>query len=323
MGLENHLAHVYFRLRIYESNRDSFQDLINQLYTHAYGLDFDSVRPSGSFGDKKNDGYFSDQGIYLQVYGPDNPSLDSVGRTASNKLDKDFRGLMENIALGVWPDIQEYQFIINDNFLSPPATLLSKRDQLFHEFNCQIPINIIGARKLELLFGKLSHDQKETVLNKALIVDEGGICQLEMNALSATIDSISKQSNVPIDAPTPDTLPKVERKIEFNHLTGRIKYILQNSLYEVPRVEHYLAETSIIDTEIVLSNHFQKLYAQAKKLDLEQNKMFLFIFNETVDLVLNDNPNGLTRNAISNAAYCLMAKFFECCDIFEKPPKED
>ncbi|BES65884.1 hypothetical protein SANA_23230 [Gottschalkiaceae bacterium SANA] len=316
-----HLATIYFRDMIHSKDGDSFQSLVNQLMTMKHNSKFTPIKPSGRYGDKKNDGYLSGNGLYFQVYGPEDLRKKATTNYAAKKFDEDFNTLLEHIDAGIWGDISEFHYIINDKFTGIPAPVASKKEELKKKYP-SIGIEIIGSLQLQCYFSDLDLTKQQIILGQPLILDDNGIQFVEANALTKTINAIMNHESCEEDTPPATTLAKVKEKIQFNNLSEKIASVINLRLYELSLVES-LISVSVPNTEAVLSNHFKKLYAHAKQIAENEDQMFLFIENETIELVLKENQNGATRKAVRAAVQSLMSLFFECCDIFEKPPAEE
>ena len=104
-----------FKLRVYESEGQSFEDLFTRIMQYAEP-DFQQIKPWGNIGDRKNDGYIPSKGIYFQVYAPEDISK-SMNK-AVEKLESDFSGLLEK-----WEGVKEYHFVINNKYKGVPPQL--------------------------------------------------------------------------------------------------------------------------------------------------------------------------------------------------------
>ncbi|WP_125925544.1 hypothetical protein [Halomonas aestuarii] len=93
------LYRQFFKLKVYASHGDSFQNLFSDLMTY-YDPAFQAIAPWGSWGDGGNDGWIPSQGHYFQVYGP-KPTTSISETVAVKKAVEDFDKLPEK-----WLDIK-------------------------------------------------------------------------------------------------------------------------------------------------------------------------------------------------------------------------
>lgn len=63
-----------FKLLIYQRNGNSFERFFSDIMTQTYS-GFRVVKPQSPIGDRKNDGFIEEEGIYYQVYAPEEPAL--------------------------------------------------------------------------------------------------------------------------------------------------------------------------------------------------------------------------------------------------------
>ncbi|EAM4782516.1 hypothetical protein C8470_23630, partial [Salmonella enterica] len=67
------IARNMFHLQVYESDGVRFEDLFSKIMYYK-SPDFQQVKPYGNIGDRKNDGFIKGQGVYYQVYAPEDAS---------------------------------------------------------------------------------------------------------------------------------------------------------------------------------------------------------------------------------------------------------
>jgi hypothetical protein len=108
-----------FLAAVYKYKAQSYEDLFTFVMRHRFP-DFRPVRPVGSVGDRKNDGFISTSGTYFQVFAPED--LERVDKKGAQKVRGDFIGLRTH-----WNDvnrIREYRFVVNDRYqgLGPETT---------------------------------------------------------------------------------------------------------------------------------------------------------------------------------------------------------
>ena len=88
--IQKQFAKITLQNKILKSNGQTFEDL----FIHIMRLNnpnFRPIKPQGQIGDRKNDGYDSINGIYYQVYAPEN--LETTINKVIKKLNEDFKGL--------------------------------------------------------------------------------------------------------------------------------------------------------------------------------------------------------------------------------------
>src|SRR4030043_1827671 len=108
---KNYLT-VQFRLKVHEKSSTEFQTFFEEIMQEAFP-DFQKIRPYGTQGDRGNDGYRPDQGIYYQAYSPQTPQEKQAA--AAKKLKRDFETLSAN-----WNEISNiktFYFVFNDKGL--------------------------------------------------------------------------------------------------------------------------------------------------------------------------------------------------------------
>ena len=60
---EKAIARILFKIKIYESNGQAFEDLFTAIMSKS-NSNFRPVKPQGTIGDRKNDGYDHENGKY-------------------------------------------------------------------------------------------------------------------------------------------------------------------------------------------------------------------------------------------------------------------
>ena len=87
---ERYIATLQFQNKVLKSSGNSYEELFTCVMQQANPY-FTQVKPQGSWGDKKNDGFDPTTGTYYQVYAPEN--LSTTEKKAIAKLNEDFNGL--------------------------------------------------------------------------------------------------------------------------------------------------------------------------------------------------------------------------------------
>ncbi len=147
--LDKNYLSLQFRDKIHTKNGTEFQSFFENIMGKAY-LDFQKIKPHGSEGDRGNDGYRKNSGIYYQVYAPEVPLIKLA--EAAKKLKEDFKKLKKYWDKFV--EIKEYYFVFNDKYSGSIQKLEEAISELEKD-NSGIKFHIFTAKKLEGLFFSL------------------------------------------------------------------------------------------------------------------------------------------------------------------------
>jgi hypothetical protein len=123
--LDKHYLSLQFWNKVYQKGGTEFQAFFENIMEKAFS-GFQKIRPYGKEGDKGNDGYRPEEGIYYQVYAPAKPGEKEAD--AAKKFKVDFAKLKtgwDNISA-----IKELWFVYNDRGLGLTATLEGARAEL-------------------------------------------------------------------------------------------------------------------------------------------------------------------------------------------------
>ncbi|VVB78539.1 Uncharacterised protein [uncultured archaeon] len=300
---EMYIARCMFKLKIHESNGQSFENF----FVHVMGLsnpDFRPVKPQGSLGDRKNDGFDSRKGVYYQIYAPENIKIKQW--ESLEKLKNDFQGLCdfwENVC-----KIVEFYYVINDKYMGAFPTTEKALAELKNKYNLK-NFDLLLSKHIEDIFLKLNDED---------IVDAVGIVpspnKIE-NISYSVLDEVIKfilERNEPynFEEKYPDI--NFEKKLEFNHLSKSMASLLIKGNYQGYVVDDYFKLNSDF-TKQELQKKFKKLYEEglAKyNLQTQADLIFLHILN---------NASPQKNKLVQDAVLVLMAYYFEACDIFEEP----
>ena len=104
--LQRHFFELKFRNAFLESQGKAFEDLFSRIMGHAFAGDFKPVRPYGSKGDLKCDGYRASDKTVFQCYAPKTMKLDKL----QAKICEDFNGVVAH-----WGErMERWIFVHND-----------------------------------------------------------------------------------------------------------------------------------------------------------------------------------------------------------------
>jgi len=148
--LDKHYLSLQFKIKIYSKNGTEFQSFFENIMEKV-NSDFQKIKPHGNEGDRGNDGYRKNSGIYYQVYAPEAPLIKQA--EAARKLKEDFEKLKKN-----WDkisEIKEYYFVFNNKYSGSIQKLEEAISELEKD-NSGIKFHILEAKKLEEIFFSLN-----------------------------------------------------------------------------------------------------------------------------------------------------------------------
>ena len=151
--IDKHYLRMQFWNKVYQKNATEFQSFFEDIMQKA-SPDFQKIRPYGNQGDRGNDGYRPDKGIYYQAYSPQKP-LEREAETVK-KLKKDFETLKAH-----WNQISKiktFYFVFNDKGLGVSIEIERALAEL-REANPHITFQKLLAKDLEDIFFTLKPDQ--------------------------------------------------------------------------------------------------------------------------------------------------------------------
>jgi hypothetical protein len=295
---EKSIVRFLFQNKIYKADGQKFEDIFTDIMKYAYP-EFQQIRPYGRAGDKKNDGYIKPKGVYFQVYGPEDIAK-SVSY-AKGKLKKDFAGLLQ-----AWKPVNEFYFIINDKYKGIPPELEIEMDKLLTNNNLKGGVK--GATYLENVLFSLADDQ--IVAITGFIPDPSKIRSLDYSMLNEVIDYIV---HIPLTKTVSSdiSVPDWNEKIKFNKLSPLVAGLLNSGSIQIARLDEYLMNQGdfLADT---LRDKINEIYV-SKKDDITGDELFWRV-------VTIASPRE--ESVYQSAVIVIMAKYFEACDIFERPTEE-
>jgi hypothetical protein len=155
--IDKHYLRLQFWNKVYQKNATEFQSFFEDIMQEAFS-DFQKIRPYGKQGDRGNDGYRPDKGIYYQAYSPQKPQEKEA--VAAKKLKQDFETLKAN-----WNQIlkiKTFYFVFNDKGLGVSIEIERALAEL-RQANPHITFNKLIPKDLEDIFFKLKPNQMLTL----------------------------------------------------------------------------------------------------------------------------------------------------------------
>lgn len=297
---EKTIARMLFRNRILESNGQSFEDLFVRIMSYMSD-EFQSIKPWGNIGDRKNDGYIRDEGTYFQVFAPEEIEKSYVSLV--RKLNNDFEGLIQQ-----WSPVNKFYFVVNDKYRGVNADCEQIISQIKENYSLE-DCKILTAKDVENKFFLLEDDQIFSIIG--FLPDPDKVKRIDYSILDEVIAHIMKLP-LPLNEEYDIILPDLEDKIIFNNLTSTVANYLRNGLLKVIDFEEYLSNNSdfLADT---LRSKLNEVYQQLKA-EKSGDALFMAMVSEL-------SPKNISMYQVT--VIVIMSKYFETCDIFEEPKEEE
>jgi hypothetical protein len=159
------IARSMFRLRVFESDGQAFQDLFVRIMQYK-DSNFRAVRAYGNLGDGGNDGYVRETGTFYQVYAPE--EIRSKPNQALIKLRHDFHRLRRY--WGPFSKLRVYYFVINDKYKGAPPNLEKTLEGLRRRYGLE-KCEPFGAAQLEEILFSLPEDVISTIIGHVPAID--------------------------------------------------------------------------------------------------------------------------------------------------------
>lgn len=310
MSLEpnrKYLALLQFRLRVHESDGDSFEKLFARILDFRF-KHFKPVKAWGNLGDRKNDGFDESTGCYYQVYAPENIKNSRTLTDAIKKLKVDFKGLYEQ-----WDDvvpIKEFRFVVNDKFNGIHPDLTRALKELEEEYP-DIKFSSFIAKDLRNILFELEEAEIQDCIG---VIPSLEPADLDYDVLNEVVKELL---SVPVDysAERIPSNPNFDQKLEFNELSDTISTLLKTGSYSEGDLENFFRLDDGFQKES-LRLLFSKYYEEGieKYGDNDGDAVFYHI--------LTSSSKTYHSKPIQDAVIVLMAYYFSYCDIFREPPKD-
>lgn len=284
-----------FQLKVYKSDGQAFEDLFTQIMNYAES-DFQSIKPWGNIGDRKNDGYIKSKGIFYQVFAPEN--IKNSYPDFVKKLKTDFSKL-----LAQWSPVNEFYFVVNDKYKGVHADC-EKAFQRIREDNSLDESGFLTSKDLENTLFSLDDDEIYSVVGfpdpSNINLDYSVLNEIVSYLMSISLKHSGDSSNV---------LPDWDEKISFNELGAKEEYLLTNGSFQIASLDEYMNNQSVSFADDIKTK-LREVYIELKESGLSGNGLFW----KMVDTISPRN-----EATFESCAIVVMAKYFETCDIFEEP----
>ena len=296
---ERTISRQLFQNKILKADGQAFEDIFISIMNYAEA-DFQPIKPWGDIGDRKNDGYIRNKGIFYQVFAPEVIKKSYV--EVVKKTKKDFTGLLSQ-----WKDIKEFYFVVNDKLNGVNADCEQAIQDIKTDYNLQ-NAGILIVKDLENILFKLDDDQIINIVGNA---PDPALIRFDFSILGEVIDFIMKLP-LPSGEEANIILPDWKEKIKFNDLSDYIADYLNNGCIHIPSLNKYLSNNSDFLADS-LRDKMNDIYVH-EKLKKDGDDLFWAIVNSA-------SPKA--SQSFQAAVIVIMSKYFEACDIFKEPQRED
>lgn len=287
-----------FKNKFAREKGKAFEDFFALVMSYGYLGDFEKVRPYGSKGDLKCDGFRRSDGTVFQCYAPDSIKLTEL----LSKIDTDFHG-----ALAHWVNrMKRWEFVHND-WRGLPAEATKKLVDL-RAANPSVQIAVFGESEMRQVVMTLALHQLEDLFGA--VPSQRTLERLNFAALRPVLIAIQRQ--VP-DAEPPLTAPSLD-KLEHNALSADAAALLAQGRRREKLVQDFFDQWPDPSFGEGIAEAFRERYAALKLSGLAPDQ----IFGE-----LQSFAGGMDGEpSHQGAVLAVMSYFFERCDIFEDTAKE-
>jgi len=292
---EKALARVLFKNKIYEADGQKFEDIFSAIMRYAEP-DFQSIKPWGNIGDRKNDGYIKNKGIFYQVYSPED--IKTSYPAVISKLKTDFNGLITQ-----WTPVKEFYFVVNDKYKGINADSEKALEEIKKKNKLE-ESKFLTPKDLENILFLLDDDQIFSIIG--FLPDPINLKTLDYSVINEIIKYISSKYLQNVDENI--VVPEWSEKIIFNHLDGLPHQYLNNGFFQVANLDEYLQNNSEFLSD-ELKTRVRTVYLNLST-KFQGKELFWKVVNELIP----------QRDSIYEShIIVIMSKYFETCDIFEEP----
>lgn len=296
-GRMDDLERSWYELKFSREYRDksgnAFQDFFSDVMERRYPGDFQRVRPYGTLGDRKCDGYHSSLKVVYQLYAPEVFKLAAI----LSKIEEDFSG-----ALAYWKDQMLGWRFVHNQWRGLPADVIS--DLVALETKNKIPVSHWGEPELKNEVFQLPYVDLAAVLGYAPTRET--VSKLGIEDLRPVIEALASQQP-PTEA---EIKPVPQDKLDANGLSQDVRLLLVIGMQKSSLVQRFFLKWH----DPLLGDRIAKTFRK-KYEDLKAEG----IFGDNAFLELWSFAGGSQKQFPKKEAAVLavLAFLFEECEIFE------
>ena len=271
--------------------QEFFADLMERRFPDG---DFIRVRPWGSSGDRKNDGYLRSRRMLFQVYAPNEIKQSETLR----KIDEDFNG-----ALPFWKQyFDTWVFVHNARQgLSPDVT---KRLLDLDQEHGDVSVKSWAFEDLRRALFEMSQEDIMALLGAA--PSQQDFLQVGFDDLKEVLRFISRQPASPL----PDLARVPRDKVRINKLSEATEALIGAGRHKSPLVGKFLKQYPDPEYGDQIVQAFKAKYDELRNNNLEPDSIF-----RELQVFAGGERTAEPRHQA--AVLSVLAYLFDQCDIFE------
>ena len=297
--LQRHFFQLKFRIAFLENHGQAFEDMFSRIMGHAFAGDFKAVRPYGSKGDLKCDGYRASDKTVFQCYAPKTMKLAKL----QAKIYEDFNG-----AVAHWGERMERWIFVHNDIDGIPADAVQQLIDL-GKINPSVSLGQMSYPEMFDITMSLAAPQLEDLFG--LAPTRRTLAKLDFEALRPVVMQIQRMKpdeNPPLAAPTAS-------KLKANDLSDDAAELLGQGRRRERLVGDFFNKFPDPDFGEEIAQGFRDRYQELKQQDYSADHIFM---------ELQQFAGGMNGTPQHQAAVlAVMSYFFECCDIFEYYVEEE
>ncbi|WP_431245317.1 ABC-three component system protein [Leifsonia xyli] len=278
-----------------------FEDYVSRVL-EMFHDDYVNPSPAGRLGDGGCDGLAESGTIFYACYGQ-RPMRDAEKELAA-KIASDFaRGFAE------WETFHTWRFVTNAN-VGPLAVKALTKLQTDHGPSSSRPLTVRLVKSENLWADFVSELSTETL--NILFPGAPGVEHVELADLLPLLDALGSSDGS--GALATGVAPVPPNKMDYNELPEGSRLEFNAGRLLAPRIDRWYAEASdpgLYDTH---GQRFRSLYEDARSVTVAPAEVLERLY------VSIAGPNFRMDGKLANAAFAVVAYFFDSCHIFETPP---
>lgn len=286
-----------FKSQFLDRNGNSFQDMFCDIMEKCHPGDFIPVKPWGSAGDHKNDGYLRSMRTLFQVYAPENLR----GARVKTKIMTDFAG-----ALPYWRDYFDTWIFVHNSKKGLPPDVVSILLQLGAEYP-QIHIAQWGFEELRQKIFSLAEVDVVTIFGP--LPSAKDMVEVRYSDIEDVVTAI-EESPFPHEQ---EIRPVPRNKLSYNQLAQDAEVLLTWGMRKAHLVGDFFNSWNDPEYGDRIAAAFKRKYMSYRELQMPPDE----IFHHLHEFAAGSERQLPRREA---AALAVLAFLFEQCDIFERPP---